>query len=77
MLLTTTPTVLVIPLGPDSLGWADPVWRAGEFARDAGGDLSVGHAVYAALHHETHLATTRPDRVLPLLPAGWPILDLR
>lgn len=77
LLLTTTPTVLVVPLGPDGQGRSDPVWRVGEFALAVGGDVGAGHAAYVALDHEAHLATTRPDIVTPLMPAGWSILDLR
>ncbi len=76
MLLTTTPTVVVLPLGPDETGRADPVWQVGRLARAAGGDLGLGHAIRAALAHEAYYATTEPHRVKDILPAGWDVLDL-
>jgi hypothetical protein len=75
-LLTTASTVVVLPLTTDETGRPDPVWRVGEFARAAGGDLGIGHAVRAALEHEAYYATMEPKRAASILPGGWGILDL-
>jgi hypothetical protein len=76
VLLTTSPTVVVVPLGADEVGRADPLWRVGDFARAAGGDLATGHAVHAALAHGAYYATTDPARAARVLPDRWGILDL-
>lgn len=76
LLLTTTPTVTVLPLAVDELGQPDPIWQVGEFARDAGGDIATGHAVRSALEHEAYYATTDPAKAAAVLPAGWGVLDL-
>lgn len=77
MLLATAPTVLVLPLGADGELPADEVRQVGALARDAGGDLAVGHAARAALACGAHYATAEPDRVSLVLPPGWSVLDLR
>jgi hypothetical protein len=76
VLLTTSSTIVVLPLGADGIGRADPLWRVGDFARVAGGDLALGHAVHAALTHGAYYATTEPARASAVLPAGWGVLDL-
>lgn len=75
MLLTTT-AVAILPLAADEPGRADEARQVGRFAAAAGGDLSIGYAVRAALHHEAYYATTQPARVARILPSGWEILDL-
>lgn len=45
-------------------------------ARSAGGDIALGHAVYAALVTEALFVTTPAGRAAALLPRGWSILDL-
>jgi len=77
LLLTTTPTIRVEPLAGDRFGRADPIWRVGEFALEARGDVGIGHAVHAALTYEAYVASARPDAVAGVLPAGWIVLDLR
>ena len=76
VLLTTSPTVVVLPLGADEIGRADPLWQVGDLARAAGGDLATGHAVHAVLAHGAYYATTEPARPAGVLPARWGILDL-
>jgi hypothetical protein len=77
LLLTTTPTIRVERLAGDRFGRADPIWRVGEFALEARGDVGIGHAFYAALTHEAYVATARPDAIAGVLPEGWIVLDLR
>jgi len=77
LLLTTTPTVAVVALGSDRAAATESVWRVGEFARDAGRDIGIGHAVFVALDEGAHVATMRPDVLAPILPDSWSILDLR
>jgi hypothetical protein len=76
MLLTTAPTVAVLPLGADVGAAADEARQVGGLARAAGGDLAVGHAARVAIAHRAHYATTEPGRAAAVLPAGWSVLDV-
>ncbi|MER5458716.1 hypothetical protein ABT008_28495 [Micromonospora sp. NPDC002389] len=73
-LLTTTPTVTVLPLGAEP--GIDDARQVGVLARAAGGDVALGHAARTALAHQAHLATTAPEPAATVLPTGWSILDL-
>lgn len=73
-LLTTTPTVTVLPLGAEPGN--DDIRQAGVLARAAGGDIALGHAARSAIAHQAHLATTDPKPAAAVLPGGWSILDL-
>ncbi|GAB3866408.1 hypothetical protein GCM10029963_79670 [Micromonospora andamanensis] len=73
-LLTTTPTVTVLPLGAE-LG-VDDARQVGILARAAGGDIALGHAARTAIAHQAHLATTATTPAAAVLPGGWSILDL-
>lgn len=76
MLLVTTPTIVVLGLGGEVGEEIEQVHQVGRFARAAGGDVGVGHAVHAALDHEAHYATARPELAAKVLPAGWSVLDI-
>lgn len=78
MRLVRTRTMVILPLGAAEPG-GDPaaaLRQVSEFARLAHGDLSVGHAVAAALTHRAYYVTTNPQRVAVALPPSWPVLDL-
>ncbi|MDG4766561.1 hypothetical protein O7632_21025 [Solwaraspora sp. WMMD406] len=73
-LLTTTPTITVLPLGAEAGN--DDARQAGVLARAADGDIALGHAAHSAIAHQAHLATADPKAAAAVLPAGWSILDL-
>jgi bifunctional non-homologous end joining protein LigD len=78
MRLVRTKTVVILPLGSDDTDRdsAEALRQVSEFARLAQGDLTVGHAVAAALTHRAYYVTTNPQRVTVALPPSWPVLDL-
>jgi bifunctional non-homologous end joining protein LigD len=78
MRLVHTRTMVILPLGGDEAG-GDPaatLREVGEFARLAYGDLTIGHAVAAALAHRAYYVTANPKRATDALPPSWPVLDL-
>ncbi len=79
MRLVRTGTIVILPLGADDVG-REPVEalrQVSEFARLANCELTVGHAVAAALSHQAYYVTANPRRATVALPPTWPVLDLR
>lgn len=78
MRLVSTRTMVILPLGADDDGKdsAEVLRQVSEFTRLAQGDLSVGHAVAAAVAHRAYYVTANPSRVTDALPPSWPVLDL-
>jgi len=81
MRLVQTKTMVILPLGGaddggDDGAAAERLRQVGEFTRLAHGDLTVGHAVAAALAHEAYYVTANPRRAADALPPSWPVLDL-
>ncbi len=78
MRLVHTRTMVILPLGGDDVGRdpAETLREVSEFARLAHGDLTVGHAVAAALTHRAYYVTANPKRATDALPPAWPVLDL-
>jgi bifunctional non-homologous end joining protein LigD len=78
MRLVHTRTMVILPLGNDQVGRnpAEALRQVSEFARLAHGDLTVGHAVAAALTHRAYYVTANPSRARDALPPSWPVLDL-
>ncbi len=78
MRLVRTRTMVILPLGGDAAGvdTAETLRQVSEFARLAHGDLTVGHAVAAALAHQAYYVTANPRRAADALPPSWPVLDL-
>ncbi len=68
--LLTVDAVAVLPLD------ASDVLEVAEYTRAAGGDISMGHAVCAALAHEAFYVTARPKQAMGVLPAGWDVLNI-
>ena len=79
MRLVRTKTVVILPLGGDDAGHepAEALRQVSEFARLANCEVTVGHAVAAALSHQAYYVTASPKRVAVALPPSWPVLDLR
>jgi bifunctional non-homologous end joining protein LigD len=78
MRLVHTRTMVILLLGADDGGRdpAEALRQVSEFARLAHGDLTVGHAVAAALAHRAYYVTANPKRAAVALPPSWPVLDL-
>jgi bifunctional non-homologous end joining protein LigD len=78
MRLVHTGTMVILPLGGDEVGGdpAETLRQVSEFARLAHGDLTVGHAVAAALAYQAYYVTANPKRAADALPPSWPVLDL-
>ncbi len=76
MRLIHTEVARLLPLGDPEQDPAAQVRGVAQLARDAGGDLAVGHAVDAALEHRAFYATTETHHAAPALPKGWEVLDL-
>lgn len=79
MRLVSTKTIVIVPLGADNAGHepAEALRQVSQFARLAGCDLTVGHAVATALSHQAYYVTANPKRAAVALPPSWPVLDLR
>ncbi|MBQ1014808.1 hypothetical protein KBX53_28515 [Micromonospora sp. M51] len=69
-LMMTVPMIRLLPLD------AEDVRDTGTLARAGDGDISLGHAARAALTHEAHYATARPEAAAKVLPTNWSILQL-
>jgi bifunctional non-homologous end joining protein LigD len=78
MRLVHTRTMVILPLGTDDVDRdpAEALRQVSEFARLAYGDLTVGHAVAAALAHRAYYVTANPKPATVALPPSWPVLDL-
>jgi len=77
MRLAHTKTMVILPLGgDDGQDPAETLRQVSEFARLAHGDLTVGHAVAAALTYQAYYVTANPKRATDALPPSWPVLDL-
>jgi bifunctional non-homologous end joining protein LigD len=80
MRLMRTRTMVILPLGGEESGTgkdpADELRQVSEFTRLADGDLTVGHAVAAALAHRAFYVTDNPKPAEIALPPTWPVLDL-
>lgn len=82
--LVATRTAAILPLG--ALGDANrddaeeiraqEIREVAQFARLADHDVTVGHAVAAALDHRAYYATARPEQAVAALPGDWTILDV-
>jgi bifunctional non-homologous end joining protein LigD len=78
MRLVRTATMVILPLGGEDISPdpAEALRQVSELARLAHGDLTVGHAVAAALAHRAYYVTANPKHATDALPPSWPILDL-
>jgi hypothetical protein len=74
--LITDQAVVLLPLCDSQGDQSAELLEVSKYTEAAAGDVSLGHAVAAALHHEAYVATTDPGRVAGVLPADWEVLDL-
>lgn len=67
--LISIDTVCVLPLG------VDEALLVADHARPDG-DIAMAHAVWAALEWQAYYITAQLKRVVSVLPAGWPVIDV-
>jgi hypothetical protein len=68
--MMTAPMIRLLPLDDED------VRDTGRLARAVDGDIALSHAARAALTHEAHYATVRPQAAAKVLPTNWSILEL-